>query len=385
MADRRGGVPARTLLAQKIRERGQTLDEFVDYVETFRREHHERGTLSLRHLERLVAGHRGDGRPLGPVRPATARLLERIFGISVADLLAAPVARDQDSESDLRQRLSASRQVDRAVIGLLRDQLDALRRLDRQLGAIVAYDEVKIKAAQVAALQSHSLSPDIRASLTTLLAELSALAGWEALDTHSLSQAWDHHERAKLAAGEAGSSALLAHSLAQQAIILADIGQPSAAVEQLAEARRLARRSAPALLRSWLAAAHGEGLAAAGQRGDALRAFDAAGALLPKDFMSPELPFLFLGGAHLDRWRGHALAVLGDSEAVPVLTGALRRLDPSFTRAATALRVDLATAYVGTGENEIARVHVTVAGQLAAEIGSVRQLRRIQGLSSLLN
>src|SRR5439155_21895087 len=95
MADQRGQPPARTLLEQKIRERRQTLDEFVQFVETFRRDHNEPGTLSLRHLERLIAGHRGDGRPLGPLRPATARLLERIFGLSVAELLTPPSYLDQ--------------------------------------------------------------------------------------------------------------------------------------------------------------------------------------------------------------------------------------------------------------------------------------------------
>ena len=92
MAQPNGAPPTRTVLEQKIRERRQTLEEFVDYVEKFRRDHNEPGTLSLRHLERLIAGHRGDGRPLGPVRPATARLLESIFGISAAELLAVPAA-----------------------------------------------------------------------------------------------------------------------------------------------------------------------------------------------------------------------------------------------------------------------------------------------------
>lgn len=174
---------------------------------------------------------------------------------------------------------------------LLRSQLEALRQLDRQLGALVAYGEVTAKAVQIEALQSYSLSPGIRASLAALLAELNALAGWEALDRCCIGRAWAHHERAKLAAREAGSLALLTHSLAQQAVILIDSGEFHSAVDQLAHARNLAQRSAPALLRSWLAAAHGEGLADAGRQGDALRAFDTASCLLPIDPVDPELPF----------------------------------------------------------------------------------------------
>jgi tetratricopeptide (TPR) repeat protein len=379
---RRGSVePARTVLEQKIRERRQTLEEFVDFVETVR--HNDDGTLSLRHLKRLVSAHRGDGRSLGPVRPATARLLERIFDLRMAELLAQPAQVDRESTAELRERLSASRQVDAAVIGLFREQLDAIRRVDRQLGAVVAYDEVTTKAAQVSKLQLYSLSPSIRACLAALLAELSALAGWEALDQHVMDEAWDHHERAKHAAREAGSASLLAHSLAQQAVVLVDLGETRAAVEQLAEARNLARRSSPALLRSWLAAAHGEGLAVAGRRGDALRAFDAASALLPADPVDPELPFLFLGGPHLDRWRGHALARLGDHEAVPVLTDALGRLDSSFTRAETGLRVDLATALTAVGDRDAAQAHARTAFRLASEIGSARQARRVTALGGV--
>lgn len=84
------GPSVRTVLEQKIRERRLSLREFVEYVETFAREHNEPGTLSFRHLQRFVAGRQPDGAPLGPPRPATARLLERIFEMSIDDLLAPP-------------------------------------------------------------------------------------------------------------------------------------------------------------------------------------------------------------------------------------------------------------------------------------------------------
>lgn len=84
------GPSVRTVLEQKIRERRLSLREFVEFVERFAREHNEPGTLSFRHLQRLVAGRQPDGAPLGPPRPATARLLERIFGMSIDELLAPP-------------------------------------------------------------------------------------------------------------------------------------------------------------------------------------------------------------------------------------------------------------------------------------------------------
>jgi tetratricopeptide (TPR) repeat protein len=365
-------------------ERGETYEEFVEFTEQYARRHRMPGTLSLRHLLRLASGRKEDGSPLGPPRPATARLLERIFGRDIAELLSPP-SDDQAApdEIELRQRLSASRQVDAEVVDLFRQQLGNLRRLDRQMGAVVAYDEVQTKTTQVERLHSHSLMPDTRASLSAVLSELGALAGWEALDRSAIGRAWEHHERAKQAAREADSSALLAHATAQQAFILADLGETAAAVEQLSQARTLVKRTAPPLLRAWLTAAYGEGLAGAGRRDDALRAFDAASHLLPSDPVDPTLPFLFLEGAHLDRWRGNALAKLGDAGAIGVLTGALERLDPTFTRAETALRVDLATVLVTLGEHDVARAHIKRADRLATEIGSTRLERRMRSLAAM--
>ena len=97
--------PARTVLEQLIKhERGETYEEFVEFAEQFARRNHLQGTLSLRHLLRLASGRKADGSPLGPPRPATARLLERIFGLNVAKLLSPPSAdRDDGGEIELRQ------------------------------------------------------------------------------------------------------------------------------------------------------------------------------------------------------------------------------------------------------------------------------------------
>ncbi|GDY31105.1 hypothetical protein [Gandjariella thermophila] len=161
---------------------------------------------------------------------------------------------------------------------------------------------------------------------------------------------------------------------------MVDLSEADLAVEQLAHARALADHAAPALLRAWLAAAHGEGLAAVGHRDDALRAFDAAGSLLPADPVDASLPFLFLGGAHLDRWRGHALARLGEPEAIDQLTGALPRLPDAFTRARTGMLVDLAYAYAATGDRDAALSYARQARRLALQIRSDRHQRRLSGL-----
>ena len=95
--------PFRTLLEQKIRERRQTLEEFVEFAEGFAREHEEPGTLGVRHLQRLITGRGPGGRALGPVRPATARLLESIFGATIEALLAPPTESSSPHVTGLRR------------------------------------------------------------------------------------------------------------------------------------------------------------------------------------------------------------------------------------------------------------------------------------------
>lgn len=124
---------ARTVLELRIRERRQTFEEFVEYAETFAREHGERGTLSLRHLQRLAAGRRSGGNPPGQLRPATARLLEHIFHTSIDQLLAPPGEEtngspvDAVSESALQSKVQALR-VAVAIVVKQSDVLIVRRR-----------------------------------------------------------------------------------------------------------------------------------------------------------------------------------------------------------------------------------------------------------------
>jgi hypothetical protein len=104
----------RTLLEQMIKERRQTFEEFAEFAEVFAREHGESGTISQRHLQRLVAGRGTGGEPLGAVRPATARLLERIFGVSVEELLSPPVEAIPADAGQAADGVSEERQHPRA-------------------------------------------------------------------------------------------------------------------------------------------------------------------------------------------------------------------------------------------------------------------------------
>ncbi|GLY70901.1 hypothetical protein [Amycolatopsis taiwanensis] len=377
---RQQGKPARTVLEQKIWERGETLAEFVEYAERFARQVGERGTLSERNLKRLVAGSSSNSSPIGQPRPATSRLLERIFGLPVDILLGSPNSShgaDKELQEELRQLLHVSGRLDAPLLAVLQDQLHAIRRLDRQLGTVVTRDEVTVKCQQVASLLTHSTTISTRSRLAALLSEFETLAGWQALDAGDVSNAWHHYEQAKGAARESGLVAFETHAAAEQAFVLLEIGKYSAANDLLAETRKRAEKKTNNELRAWLAAAHGEALAALGESLESLCAFDRAIALLPAESSCEDDPYVALDPIHLNRWRGHALTRLSRPEAVDVLSSALKRLDPTFARAEASLRTDLASAFFHRGEYEGARNQATQAHILASDIGSLRQLRRL--------
>lgn len=377
-----GTARARTLLEQKIRERRMTFDEFAEFAERFAATHGESGTLSARHVQRLAAGRGEGGRSLGRPRPATARLLQRIFGTPIDRLLAPPDSEiEKDADTELQQMLHASAHVDRSVLTLLQEQLTATRRLDRQLGAVVARDEVLAKVSQVTRLLDHSTTPATREGLAAHLSELCTLSGWQALDLGARADAWRQYTLARTASAECPDPAFAAHSAAGQSFTLIDLGHTRQAADLLEVTRAKVEGRAGRLIRAWLAAAHGEALAADRQRAESLRAFDVAESLLPEDRETGEGPYVVLDPVHLSRWRGHALARIGEPSAVDVLTAALDRLDRTFTRAAVGLRVDLATALTSIGERDAASTYAVTAAAQAAEIGSNRQLRRLAALS----
>lgn len=133
---------------------------------------------------------------------------------------------------------------------MFRRQVDDARHVDRRFGGITLLDQLRGNIKQVEDLLVFRTSGGQREDLAGVLTEASTLAGWEALDRNAIRQSWEHYERAKSAARESGSPALLAHATAEQAFVLIDIGEITAAVDQLTYARKLAEAVAPPLLRS---------------------------------------------------------------------------------------------------------------------------------------
>lgn len=315
-----------------------------------------------------------NGRPVEDER--YQRLFCQLYGRTRAELGFADEEVDESAE-ELRSRLHLARTVDKPTVELFRAQIEAARRVDRRFGAITQLEAVRAQMAGVERLLRFGAARSERSALAGALVEAAALAGWEALDRVALRAAWDHHEVAIVAAREAESTALLAHAMAQQAMVLVDLGEPEIAVDRVVEARGLAGHAVSRLLASWLAAAEGEIRAAASDRAGALRAFDDADALIPGEPQDPDLPFLFLADGHLDRWRGHVLAQVGDDRAISQLEDVLARLPSDFVRARASTLVDLAVACASAGDRDAALHYSTEARRIAGRVASGRQLRRL--------
>jgi hypothetical protein len=93
---------------------------------------------------------------------------------------------------------------------------------------------------------------------------------------------------------------------------------------------------------------------------------------------------IFLNEDHLTRWRGNALALIGDPEAVGSLYTALDTTDPTFIRATAGLRCDLAQAHLARDEYDQAQEHLRHAKLIASRTKSVRHRRRIEQLTQRL-
>jgi hypothetical protein len=142
---------ARTLLEQRIRQRCMTYEEFVQHAETFARDNHEPGTLSLRHLQRLAGGQH-----LGALRPATARLLEHLFSEPIATLLAPPNTSTAGGVEDPTAELHRELLRLLSMVGVLVMTPSADEQLDQVDGPFITsgrFDNVAV--GDYAALNEH--------------------------------------------------------------------------------------------------------------------------------------------------------------------------------------------------------------------------------------
>jgi tetratricopeptide (TPR) repeat protein len=316
-----------------------------------------------------------------------AAILRPLLGLTEAELRGSDaVPAVADGYDELIARIDSSHSVSGTMVTTFMEQTELLRTMDRQMGAAALVDQMSGHLARLEDSLTFSVLPDARRPVALALAGAATLAAWQALDVGAVERAWRHYELGKRAAQEAGEPMYLAHAMAEQAYVLCDAGRLETAVQLVRNAQQEAGPKASPRLRTWLSAAEAEICAKAGLPDDCRRALDDAAAHLPDgdDARDPDMLSIFLNGVHLTRWRGNALALLGDDDAVGDLYAALDALDSTFVRAESGLRCDLAQAHVARGEYDQAQEHLRRARLLASRTGSVRHRRRIEQITQKL-
>lgn len=232
----------------------------------------------------------------------------------------------------------------------------------------------------LASLRSYSVQPAVRADIASVHSDAASLAGWVRLDAGDLGGAWRLHEVAKDTGRESAVPADLVHAIAQQAYVLVDAGRIQDALRLAEHATEVGYKSVSPMVKAWLHAVQGEIAAIAGNQATSMNQFDQAATLLPPDGYDPDAPYLVLDDRGLARWRGAALARLGDEDAIANLQYALESLGDGHLRAAAQANVDLSHSLVAAGRTDEAVTVLRIARNLATRAGSVRQLRRVSSL-----
>ncbi|MER5179844.1 helix-turn-helix transcriptional regulator [Streptomyces sp. NPDC002896] len=319
-----------------------------------------------------------------------AKILRPLLGITDDELYGrhnTPAASiEVDGYDELMSRIDAARSVSLTMVKTFMDQTELLRTMDRQMGAASLVDQMTGHLSTLEDALTFAVLPETRRPVARALAGAATCAAWQALDVGAVERAWRHYELGKHAAKEADEPMYLAHATAEQAYVLCDAGRPAIAVELIRDAQRAGGKVMSPRLKAWLYAAEAEICAKAGMPEDCRRALDNAMRCLPpgEEARDPDMLSIFLNEGHLSRWRGNALALIGDAEAVESLYDALDSVDPTFIRASAGLRCDLAQAHLARGEYDQAHDHLRQARLLANRTGSVRHRRRIEQLTQRL-
>jgi len=331
---------------------------------------------------RIAATHVFERIADGLKMPDSARVLLGLSPRQAAITRPASTTRTRPGQdSELLRQITAARSIDATVIRVLQGETDTIRLLDRRLGAPAVAGKLEAHISHVETSLCYSPRPGNRQRLAAVLADASALAGWQAIDMGRLPRAWAHFERATAAAREAGDVCLLAFAGGEQAYVLLDLHRPKDALAMVRATYDETHAAVPHQIRGWLRAAEAEMAAAAGLETTCRKALDYAAREVGHGPSGDDLPYLALNETHLARWRGNCLITFGDPETADELNMALDAMDNSFTRAEAGLHCDLAAALNVRGELEEARHHLKRARELAQVTGSARQRRRISELS----
>ncbi|WP_067470548.1 helix-turn-helix domain-containing protein [Nocardia amamiensis] len=267
-----------------------------------------------------------------------------------------------------------------SLFGVLENHTNSLRLLDRRFGAPAARLQTAAHVTALETMWQNAAGAD-RTVIARAQADAAALAAWQDFDVGDFVAATEHYALARTAASRADDVVLLAHTIGEESVMLAETGRASAALGQIARAERMP--GLPPLLRSWLSATRAQVTTySPGMSAAAREALTIAEVLLPdRQGEDNDLPFIAHDATHLARWAGHILAQLGDPAAAAITRESMRAIPEDFVRARCAQQLDLAQSAISADRREEAASLLSVTADRIAVLGSGRLRRRHELLS----
>lgn len=380
-----GRWPVGTGLRNARTARGWSQERLVREIEQYARRHvtDVASTASLRvYVSEWENGKRN-------ISDRYASILRQLLGITDSELRGDPsevVLSTVDGYDELLSRIDSASNVSQSMVKAFNEQTELLRTMDRQLGASGLVDQMTGHLAALEDALNFAVLPSTRRPVALALAGASTLAAWQAIDAGAVERpgGTTNSRSGRLAMLKSRctsrtrwqSRRTCCVRLAYQGLVLnwcVMRSEPSARAVLPVSGRGCTRLRPSCAFTPAMP-------------DDCHRALDAAAASIPPgaEDRDPDMLSIFLNDAHLARWRGNALALLGDDGAVNSLYGALEVMDPSFVRAQAGLHADLVQAHLARAEYDDANKHLRKARLLASRTGSVRQRRRIDLLSARL-
>lgn len=268
--------------------------------------------------------------------------------------------------------------VGKMEVDSLLEHTARLRRLDDFLGGADTYGLYMSELRKTTDfVRSATCTSEVRASLTSVVAEQEQLAGWAAFDAGMYAEAYGHYTASLAAAREVEDSTLAGNALAFLAYqyIATDKPRVDLATESYATAKQAATPKVRTLLLERMAWTH----AVAGQAKETEAALSAARESLGVEDDREEPDWVFwVDDVELEIMAGRCWTALRRTlRAVPTLESVLKRYDDTHARDKSMYLTWLAHAYIDAGEVEQGAAVTSRALDLASGVASVRPLQHI--------
>lgn len=281
---------------------------------------------------------------------------------------------------------AAGRRVGESLTSELESRVIELRHLDDVVGGGDLWPLVHRELAEVrSVVRSMSYTARIGQRLSTVVAELSQLAGWVASDAGHYAQARHAYLSGVSAARDAGDRVLAGQLLSSLSYQMANVGNPADAA-LLARSAVVGATSATPRVRALFLERVAWASARSRDHDGTKRALDAVDNTFEHSDGLDEPEWVYwLDRNEISVMAGRCLIELGRPQAAePLLTEAIARYEPQHAREVALYETWLAEAYARTGAVDAAQATLAKARETSSGVNSGRLELRFRDVERLI-